>query len=201
MLHRLFAALALVALAAPAQAQLARSFSSATYTGVGGSQLKSDFDNLGKAYNLDAIGGYNIVPAQPWGRISAELNLSVTVSPGKNDGSGGGTVGGGNGGLLGGGNGGGTSATGNNTATSDDLQTFIFSLQGVYRTPGRVYAIGSVGFGLINTSIPEIEDHGRTGFNFGGGVGFKFGEETAGVEVLYTRVSEDLQTIGLRFVY
>ncbi|MES2683065.1 MAG: outer membrane beta-barrel protein [Pseudomonadota bacterium] len=193
--RRLLAIAALLTLAAPAQAQLSRSFTSATYTGVGASQVKTDFDNLGKAYNLDAIGGYNIVPAQPWGRISAELNLGVTVSPGKNDGSGGGV---GGGGLLGGG---GTAAEGNNTQTADDLQTFIFSLQGVYRSPGRLYGIGSVGFGLINTSIPEIEESGRTSFNFGGGIGFKFGEETAAVEVLYSRVSSDLQTIGLRFIY
>ena len=198
MLNRLFAALALAALTMPAQAQLARSFSSATYTGVGGSQLKSDFDNLGKAYNLDAIGGYNIVPAQPWGRISAELNLGVTVSPGKNEGPAQTTTT--PGGVVGGG-GGTTTEEGNFTQSENDLQTFVFSLQSVYRTPGRFYGIGSVGFGLINTSIEEIEERGRTSFSFGGGLGFKFGEETAAMEVLYTRVSEDLQTIGLRFVY
>lgn len=197
MLHRLFAALALAALAVPAQAQLARSFSSATYTGVGGSQLKSDFDNLGKAYNLDAIGGYHIVPAQPWGRLSAELNLNVTVSPGKNQGPAQSTTT--PGGVLGGG--GTTTEQGRFTQSENDLQAFIFSLQGVYRTPGRFYGIGTAGFGLINTSIEEIEESGRTGFNFGGGIGFKFGEETAAMEVLYTRVSEDLQTIGIRFIY
>ncbi len=192
MLHRFLAVIILAALAAPAQAQLARSFSSATYTGVGASRVSSDFDNLGDAYNLDAIGGYNLVPSQPWGRISAELNLSVTVSPGKNDGTGGG-----GGGLVGGGGG----STGNNTQSPDDLQTFIFSLQGVYRTPGRLYGIASAGYGLINTSIQEIEENGRTSANFGGGIGFKFGENTAAVEVLYSRVSSDLQTIGLRFIY
>ena len=192
LLRRLLALATLIALAAPAQAQLSRSFSSATYTGVGASQVKADFDNLGKAYNLDAIGGYHIVPKQPWGQIAAELNLGVTVSPGKNQGSNGTP-----GGVLGGG----TDATGNNTETSDDLQTFIFSLQGVYRSPGKLYGIGSVGFGLINTSIPEIEDSGRTSFNYGGGLGFKFGEETAAVELLYSRVSSDLQTLGIRFIY
>lgn len=198
MRHHLLAVVTLTALAAPAHAQLARSFSSATYTGVGGSQVKADFDNLGKAYNLDAIGGYHITPALPWGRISAELNLGVTVSPGKNSGGSGGLTGGG-GGLLGGG--GGSAASGNTTAGDDDLQTFVLSIQAIYRTPGRLYGMGTVGYGLTNTSIQEIEDHGRTSASFGGGVGFKFGENTAAVELLFTRVSEDLQTLGIRFIY
>jgi len=192
-MRRTLASLALTALAlapALAQAQLARSFSSATYTGVGGSRVSSDFDNLGDAYNLDAIGGYNLTPAQSWGRLSAELNFGITVSPGKNDGSGGG------GGIIGGGGG-----TGNNTAGGDDLQTLLFSLQGVYRTPGRLYGVASLGYGLTSTSIQEIEDNGRSSLNFGGGVGFRFGEETAAVEILYTQVSEDLQTIGFRLIY
>ncbi len=202
------AALALVTLAAlttPAQAQLARSFSAATYTGVGVSAVEADFDNLKTAYNLDAIGGYNITPAQPWGRIAAELNLSVTVAPGENQGTPGAIGGGGGGGgLIGGGGdggGGGDTASGRNTQSQDDLQTFILNLQAIYRTPGRFYGIGSVGYSLINTSIQEIEDRGAGSVSFGGGAGFKFGEETAAVEVMYTRVSEDLQTIGVRFVY
>lgn len=197
MLFRIFAALALLSLAAPANAQLARSFSSATYTGVGASQVKSDFDNLGKAYNLDAIGGYNIVPAQPWGRISAELNFSATVAPGKNSGGG---SGGGSGGLIGGG-GGGDGSTGKNTQSGDSLQVLALDILAVYRTPGRLYGIGGVGYGLTSTSIQEIEDNGRTGVVFTGGVGFKFGENTAAVEAVYTQISSDLQGIGIRFVY
>lgn len=195
-MRRTLASLALTTLAlapALAEAQLARSFSSATYTGVGGSRVSSDFDNLGDAYNLDAIGGYNLTPAQSWGRLSAELNFGVTVSPGKNEGAGGT-----GGGIIGGGGGG---TTGNNTAGNDDLQTLLFSLQGVYRTPGRLYGVASLGYGLISSSIEEIEENGRSSLNYGGGVGFRFGEETAAVEILYTRVSEDLQTIGFRLIY
>lgn len=195
MLQRLAVLAALALLAAPAHAQLARSFSSATYTGVGGSRVSADFDNLKDAYNLDAIGGYNITPAQPWGRIAAELNLSVTVSPGKNEGPAQTTT---PGGVLGGG---GTTESGRFTQSDNDLQTFIFNVQGIYRSPGRFYGMATVGYSLLNTSIQEIEDHGRTALSFGGGLGFKFGENTAAVEVLYTRLSEDLQTIGLRFVY
>ena len=202
MLRHSLVALALLAVAAPSQAQLARSFSSATYTGVGAAQLKADFDNLKTAYNLDAIGGYHIVPKQPWGAISAELNLAVTVSPGRNEGPPQTTTTPGGGGIIGGG-GGGTTTTeeGRFTNSDNDLQAFILNVQGVYRTPGRFYGIGTVGFGLISTSIEEIEESGRTSASFGGGIGFKFGEETAAVELLYTRVSDELQTIGFRLIY
>lgn len=198
MSSRLFASAMLAALALPAQAQLARSFSSATYTGVGVAQLSTDFDNLDEAINLDAIGGYNLTPALSWGRISAELNLSFTVSPGENSGPPQVTTT--PGGVLGGGAAT-TTEQGNFTQSSNDLQTFLFNLQAVYRTPGRVYGIGSVGYSLINVSIEEIEENGRSAASFGGGVGFRFGENTAAVELLFTRISEDLQTIGLRFVY
>ena len=186
-------------LALPAHADLARSFSSATYTGVGVSQLGSDFDNLGKAYNLDAIGGYWITPELGWGRVAAELNISVTVSPGKNAGQPQGS-GSGAGGLFGGG---GSTATsgGKNTSSSNDLSAYALALQAVYHTPGRIYGIGTVGFGLTNTSIEEIQDKGSTHVLFGGGLGFRFGENTAAVELLYAKINQDLHTIGFRLSY
>lgn len=203
MFKRLLCALPLAALTLPAQAQLARSFSSATYTGAGASLVDSDFKNLKSAYNLEALGGFNITPNQPWGRISAELNISITVSPGKNEGPAQTTTTpGSGGGLLGGGTAGSSSTeSGRFTQSNNDLQTQVFSLSGAYRTPGPLYAIGTAGYSLLNTSIEEIQDHGRGAFTFGGGLGFKFGEETAAVEVLYTHVGEDLQNISLRFVY
>jgi hypothetical protein len=182
----------------PAQAQLARSFSAATYTGVGGSQLSADFDNLKDAINLDAIGGYHLTPALPWGRLSAELNISLTVSPGKNEGPPQTTI------TPGGGLGGGGTTTtepGRFTDSDNDLQAFVFAIQTLYRTPGRVYGIATLGYGLFNTSIPEIEEAGRTGLTVGGGLGFRFGENTAAAELLFTRLSGELQTIGIRFVY
>lgn len=198
MLHRFLAVLALTAAALPAHAQLARSFSSATYTGVGAAQLSADFKNLKDGYNLDAVGGYHITPALPWGRVSAELNFGVTVSPGENTGPAQSTTT--PGGALGGG-GATTTEPGRFTQSNNDLQALIFSLQGVYRTPGRFYGVGTFGYSLTNTSIEEIEDKGRSGVSFGGGAGFRFGENTAAVELLYNRVSTELQTIGIRFVY
>ena len=188
------ALLALPLLAAlPAQAQVARQFSSATYTGLGGSQVSTDYHNLKDAINLDAIGGFRIVPAQKWGSLSAELNISISVSPGKNEG-----VPSGTGGVIGGG---GTADCGKCTSDPDDFASQNFSLLATYRTPGRFYGLGQAGYSLSLTSIDEIEEHGRGGFSYGGGIGFRFGQETAAVEVLYQQVSEALQTIGIRLIY
>lgn len=198
MFRRLALVLPLAALALPAQAQLARSFSAATYTGVGASRLSADFDNLDDAIDLDGVGGYYLTPALGWGRLSAELNLAATVSPGENKGPPRTTTT--PGGVIGGG-GATTTQQGRFTRSDSDLQAFIFSLQGVYRTPGRVYGVGTLGYSLINSSIEEIEAAGRSSLSFGGGIGFRFGENTAAAELLFTRVNEELQTIGLRFVY
>lgn len=175
----------------PARAQVARQFSSATYTGMGGAQASADFDNLDEAINLDAVGGFRITPDLAWGSLSAELNLAVTVSPGKNQGQPSGT-----GGVLGGG----TSCT-PCTADADDLAMQNLGLYLVYRTPGRYYALALAGYGLVNTSIDEISERGRSALGYGAGLGFRFGQETAAIELLYQQVSEDLQTIGLRLVY
>lgn len=181
----------LLAAALPAQAQIARQFSSATYTGLGGSRVSTDFDNLKEAINFDAIGGFRIAPDQKWGELSAELNLSITVSPGENEGGSGG------GGVIGGGG----TCTGRCTAGNEDFANQSLSLLGVYRTPGRLYGMGVAGYSVTFTSIEEIEDAGRGGFSFGGGVGFRFGKETAAVELLYQQVSDELTTLGIRLIY
>lgn len=191
LLPALAAGTLLLATALPAQAQIARQFSSATYTGLGGSRVSTDFDNLKDSINFDAVGGFRIAPDQKWGELSAELNLSVTVSPGRNSGGSGG------GGIIGGGG----TCTGRCTAEDTDFANQNLSLLGVYRTPGRLYGIGVAGYSVTFTNIQEIEDAGRGGFTFGGGVGFRFGRETAAVEVLYQQLSDELTTLGIRLVY
>lgn len=193
--------LSLLLLAGPAQAQLARSFSSAVYTGVGVSQMSSDFDNLGKAINLDAIAGYWLTPELPWGRLGAELNLAATVSPGKNAGAAQPSTITSGGGLLGGGSTTTTPANGRNTTDGDDLAAYALVFQAAYRTPGRLYGVGTLGYALTSTSIQEIEDKGRGGLAFSAGLGFRFGAETAAIEAVYSRWNSDLHTIGIRLSY
>lgn len=190
-------AMLLSAACLPAQAQLARQFSSATYTGIGGAQASSDFDNLDPAINLDAVGGFRITPALGWGSLAAELNLSVTVSPGENQGQPSAGVGGG---LIGGGGGSDTSC-GRCSADPDDLAMQNFSLLGVYRSPGRLYGLGLAGYAISSTSIEEIEEASSGGFSYGGGLGFRFGENTAAVELIYQQISEELHTIAVRLLY
>lgn len=181
--------------ALPAQAQVARQFSSATYTGLGGSRVSTDYDNLKDAINLDAIGGFRVVPDQKWGSLAAELNISASVSAGKNEGVPG-SVGGG---VIGGG--GSAADCGKCTNDPDDFGLVAFSLLGVYHTPGRLYGIAQGGYSLLVTSIDEIEESGRGSFGYGAGIGFRFGQETAAIELVYQKLSEDLQTIGIRLVY
>lgn len=179
--------------ALPAQAQVARQFSSATYTGLGGSRVSTDYDNLKDAINLDAIGGFRIVPDQKWGSLAAELNISASVSAGKNEG-----VPSTTGGVIGGG---GSADCGKCTNDPDDFGLVAFSILGVYHTPGRLYGIAQGGYSLLMTSIDEIEEHGRGSLGYGAGIGFRFGQETAAIELVYQKLSEDLQTIGIRLVY
>ena len=190
-LPSLLAGALLLTAALPAQAQIARQFSSATYTGLGGSRIGTDFDNLKDSINLDVVGGFRIAPDQKWGELSAELNLSGTVGPGKNDGTGGG------GGIIGGGG----TCSGRCSEATEDFVNQTISLTGVYRTPGRLYGIGVAGYGFSFTNVPEIEEGGRGSFNFGGGVGFRFGRETAAIELLYQQVSDELTSIGIRLIY
>lgn len=181
--------------ALPAQAQVARQFSSATYTGLGGSRVSTNYDNLKDAINLDAIGGFRVVPDQKWGSLAAELNISASVSAGKNEGVPS-TVGGG---VIGGGQT--AEECGKCTNDPDDFGLVAFSLLGVYHTPGRLYGIVQGGYSLLVTSIEEIEENGRGSLGYGAGIGFRFGQETAAIELVYQKLSEDLQTIGIRLVY
>lgn len=197
-LRPVLAAALLFALPA-AQADVGERYSSAIYGGIGAARIGSDFDNLGEAINLSAVGGYHLTPALDWGRLSVEFNADVSVSPGKNSGVPAGTSTGG-GGLLGGG-GSSTPASGKFTQDSDDLAMQTFSLLGVYRSPGRFYGIAQAGYSLINSSIDEITAHGRGAASFGAGAGFRFDADSAGIEVLYTRVSEDLSGFALRITY
>ena len=59
-------------------------------------------------------------------------------------------------------------------------------------------AVGKV---LESPLMQEIEEGGRGSFNFGGGVGFRFGRETAAIELLYQQVSDELTSIGIRLIY
>ena len=80
-----------------------------------------------------------------------------------------------------------------------------FSLQhggafGVLRTPGPVYGIGRIGYQYINSSLRELDGH-HSGFAWSAGVGAHYSSDISGVELLYTRVSNDVRYWGLSLTY
>jgi hypothetical protein len=191
--NRFAAALLLTGLAAPAFAGDDRSDrnESVTYSGIGLTRVSTDFDNLKSAVNLTLDLGFR-VPTFPI--IGAEVEISTTIIPGENTG-GGGAVG--CGGPLqppcpGG---------GNNTSDPDELQMNNIAVYGVFRSPGRFYGMGKIGYRYLNTSIDELSEENRSGAAYGGGAGYRWGESLSGVEIYYTRMSEDLDYLGFSLSY
>lgn len=172
-----------------------------SYSSVGLTRVSADFDNLKEAINLDFGIGIR-VPTINW--ISAEINFSQTIIPGENTGQPSSGLGGGGacGGLLqppcpsGGG------SQGNNTRTSDDLGMTNLGVFAVLRSPGQFYAVGKLGYRYINSSIPEIQEGGdKSGTAYGAGIGYRWGKSLSGVEILYTKYSEQLDYLGFNIAY
>lgn len=173
-----------------------------SYSGIGLSRVSSEFDNLKEAINLDFVIGIR-VPTINW--ISAEINFSTTIIPGENQGARNCSTTGGSGGvpLLGGGTSGSTSCAGGTfTRSGNDLQMNNIGVFAVLRSPGQFYAVGKLGYRFINSSIPEIQQGGdRTGTAYGAGGGYRWGRSLSGIEVLYTRYSDQLDYLGFNIAY
>lgn len=168
-----------------------------SYSGIGLSRVKADFDNLKEAVNLDFALGIRIPTIN---FISAEIGFSTTIIPGENEGGqGGGFGGGGCGGVLqpscpeG--------SQGRVTQTNDDLQMNNIGVFAVVRSPGRFYALGKLGYRYINTNIQEIQEGERSGTAYALGGGYRWGTGLSGVELIYMDYSEDLEYIGFNVAY
>ncbi len=180
-----------------------------TYSAIGISRVSTEFDNLEPTIMLN--GGFGIrVPTIDW--VAAEIDLGISIIPGKNDGrtassnSGGGGGGGGGLPIIGGGGGGGGSSapSGNFTRSSEDLNLFSIGVFAVLRTPPDwfhgFYAKGKAGYGYVQSGgnfdggIAEINDDG-SGTAFGAGAGWRYGK-FGGVEFLYTRYPAELDSLG-----
>ncbi len=178
-----------------------------TYSAIGISRVTSDFDNLGAAVNLTAVQGIK-VPTIDW--IAAEIDIGVTIIPGKNDGrttSSGGTTGGGGLPIIGGGGGGGGSApSGNFTRSTSDMRLLSIGAFVVGKTPpewlydfyGKAkFGYGYVQAGDLNGGIEELNGSG-TAFGIGGG--WMYGPR-GGVELMYMRYPNDLSYLGFSVSY
>lgn len=178
-----------------------------TYSGFGLTRVSTDFDNLEDAVNLDGTLGVR-VPNFDW--VAAELNLSFTVIPGENSNEGG---------LIGGGGGsegncvvdnpptppGCTPATpGSEPQTTGDLDDFQMQGIGAYvvlKNPGRFYGMAKIGYAYQVTTIEELDDRGRNGTAYMLGAGYRYGKTLGGVELVYQRLLNDVDGIGLNITY
>ncbi|MFA5939901.1 MAG: hypothetical protein WC809_11155 [Sinimarinibacterium sp.] len=175
---------------------------SVTYSGIGLSRVTTDFDNLKDAVNLDFTLGIR-VPNLNW--ISAEINGSVTIIPGENRGGGG---------IIGGDPGNCTSenpplppgctpaSEGEQvTNTSDDFQMQLLGAYLVLKSPGRFYASGKVGYGYQVTTVQEIDERDRSGAVYTAGLGWRYGKDLGGVELVYSRLLGGVDAIGFNVSY
>lgn len=188
------------------------------YSGLAVQRMDADFDNLDQAINLGFNSGVTI-PGLTW--LGAEIAGSVTLIPGENSGGrdsqpilGGGGGGGGTPctidnpptppGCTPSGSGGGSNGGDSQqrlTQRSDDLQTFDIGVYAAIRTPGTFYATGKIGYRYLQSNIEELVDEDRSGTAYNLGVGYRYGSGLGGVELLYGRISSELDYIGLSLTY
>lgn len=166
-----------------------RSRESVTYSGIGLARVSTDFENLDDAVNLNLTLGFRIPTLDVLG---AEIEFGTTIIPGENSGAGG--SGTNCGGLL-------QPPCPGNTADNDELQMNNIAIYGVFRSPGRLYGMGKIGYRYINASIEELMADDRSGAAYGGGVGWRWGERLSGIELYYTRYSEEIDYVGFALNY
>jgi hypothetical protein len=167
----------------------AKRHESVTYSGIGLTQVSTDFDNLKSAVNLGITLGFRVPTFDIFG---AEVEIGTTIIPGENKGSSGGSTGN-CGGLL-------QPACPGDTASGDDLQMNNIAVYGVLRSPGKLYGMGKFGYRYINSSIAELQEN-KSGSAWGLGGGYRWGESLSGVELFYTKFSEHITYIGFSIAY
>ena len=168
---------------------------SVTYTGIGLTRVSTDFDNLKDAVNLQLVLGFR-VPTFDW--FGAEVEIGTTIIPGENESN---TSSGGGGGACGGilqppcppGT--------TNTQDLDELQMNNIAAYAVFRSPGRLYGMGKIGYRYVNASIEELMEDDRSGTAWGAGAGYRWGETLSGVELFYTKFSDRIDYIGFTLNY
>lgn len=182
-----------------------------TYSALRLTSAQADFDNLDRAVNLGFTLGINI-PALSF--LAAEIDLSTTLIPGENRGTGsitGGGGGGGGGGFpidpldpLGGGGGeegdGGSASPANNTSDPDDLRLSTVGIFAVGRTPGRYFGSARLGYRFVESSINELNEN-QSGSAWGLGMGYRYGEAGGAVELTYSQYGSDLSYLSLAISY
>jgi hypothetical protein len=72
----------------------------------------------------------------------------------------------------------------------------------VLRSQGQFYAVGKLGYRFINSSIEEIQEgDDKSGTAYAGGGGYRWGKSLSGVELMYTKYSDQIDYIGFNVAY
>ena len=172
-----------------------------SYFGVGLARATAGYDNVDPALNIDFALGWRL-PVARW--VSGELDASYTVFPGEYRGA-----------RrcettdpsppppLGTGDPGGTTCeSGKFTRSENGLQMTNVGVFAAIRSPGRLYGVGKFGYRIVNVSLPEIQDGDDThGTAWTAGAGFRWSTGLAGAELTYTRVSDDIESVGVNIAY
>lgn len=161
-----------------------------TFSGLTFSRVSTDFENLEEAINLGFGLGVRI-PSIEW--VGLELDTSISVIPGENLGTTRCRTGSGLGSLP--------ADCPNDTRSGDELQMQVITLYGALRSPGRFFGVGKLGYRYMNTTIPELEEDGRSGTAWVLGAGYRYNERGGTVELLYTQISDKMDAIGLSISY
>ena len=187
-----------------------------TYSAIRLSSVSTDFSNIDRAFNLGFTLGIRIPGLKIQGTefLSAEIDISSTLIPGENSGTGP-LLGGGNnngdddggllGGLLGGGGGGddGSNSGGSSSSASNDPDDLRLNAVGIFaraRSPGKFFGSVRLGYRFVESTIDELEED-QTGSAWGIGGGYQYSERGGAVELNYTQYGSDLNFISLVVSY
>ena len=78
---------------------------------------------------------------------------------------------------------------------------FAAGLYAVYRSPGKFYGMGKVGYRYAGTNIQELQAD-RSGSAYAGGVGYRWNpKKSNGVELYYNKFTSQITYYGLNIAY
>ena len=167
---------------------------SVTYSGIGVARVNVKLKNpnikIDGAINLAAVIGFRIPVLKGLG---AEIELGQTIIPGQITETSCMTVpnvpppG--------------STTTCSNRDRGDFGMNFAAGLYAVYRSPGKFYGMGKVGYRYAGTNIQELQAD-RSGSAYAGGVGYRWNpKKSNGVELYYNKFTSQITYYGLNISY
>lgn len=171
---------------------------SVTYSGIGVSRVDVDLSDpdvtIDGAINLVATIGFRIPTVNGFG---VEVELGQTIIPGQIKENSCSTAPNAPPPL----GPGGSTTTCSDRDRGDFGMNFAAGVYAVYRTPGKFYGMGKVGYRYAGTNIEELQED-RTGSAYAGGVGYRWNpKKLNGAEIYYNKFTSQISYIGLSFSY